>query len=211
MRQDCILRADFQSAQVPRSPLVTAPATAIFLDRDGVLNEAVTRDGKPYPPASAAAVRIVPGAAEALGRLKTLGLPLIVVTNQPDVARGTQTPEAVEAIHQRLRETLPIDDFLACFHDDRDGCTCRKPKPGLILEGAARHHADPSRSFLIGDRWRDIDAGRAAGCRTIWIDYGYRERGPSMPPDARVTSLAEAVEWILTELQKSPRYNETLA
>ena len=184
--------------------------TAVFLDRDGVLNEAVIRNGKPYPPGSPEEVRIISGAAEALGRLKALGLPLVVVTNQPDVARGTQTAEAVEAIHERLRDALPIDDFLACFHDDGDGCACRKPKPGLILEGAARHGADPARSFLIGDRWRDIDAGKAAGCRTVWIDYGYRERGPSAAPDARVASLAEAVAWILTELEKSPRYNETL-
>jgi D-glycero-D-manno-heptose 1,7-bisphosphate phosphatase len=177
------------------------PRSAVFLDRDGVLNEAVVREGKPYPPASAGEVRIVPGAAQALQRLKSLGLPLIVVTNQPDVARGGQTAGAVEAIHNRLRAELPIDDFLVCFHDDGDGCACRKPKPGLILEGAARHGADLSRSFLIGDRWRDIDAGKAAGCRTVWIDHGYREREPSAP-DARVTSLAEAVAWILTELQK---------
>ena len=181
---------------------VGALRPAVFLDRDGVLNEAVVREGKPYPPASAAEVRIVPGAAEALRRLKSQGLPLIVVTNQPDVARGRQTAEAVEAIHNRLRAELPIDDFLACFHDDGDGCVCRKPKPGLILEGAARQGADPSRSFLIGDRWRDIDAGKAAGCRTVWIDHGYREREPSVAPDARVATLAEAVAWILTELPK---------
>ncbi len=176
---------------------------AVFLDRDGVLNEAVVRDGKPYPPPSAAEVRTVPGAAAALARLKALGLPLIVVTNQPDVARGTQTAEAVEAIHDRLRRELPVDDFLCCFHDDGDSCTCRKPKPGLILEGAARHDADPAQSFLVGDRWRDIDAGKAAGCRTVWIDRGYRERGPSAPPDARVASLDEAVGWIVNQLTKS--------
>jgi D-glycero-D-manno-heptose 1,7-bisphosphate phosphatase len=175
---------------------------AVFLDRDGVLNEAVVRDGKPYPPDLAADVRLIPDAAEALRRLKALDLPLIVVTNQPDVARGRQTVAEVEAIHRRLRDELPVDDFLACYHDDRDGCACRKPKPGLILEGAARHGADPGRSFLIGDRWRDIDAGRAAGCRTVWIDRGYRERGPSSAPDAKVASVTEAVEWILTQIQK---------
>ncbi len=178
------------------------PRAAVFLDRDGVLNEAVVRDGKPYPPASAAEVRIVEGAAAALEQLKSLGLPLIVVTNQPDVARGRQTAAAVEAIHHRLCQELPVDLFLACFHDDADGCACRKPKPGLILEGAARYGAEPSRSFLIGDRWRDIDAGKAAGCRTVWIDRGYRERGPAAPPDARVGTLGEAVAWIVTELGK---------
>jgi len=174
---------------------------AVFLDRDGVVNEAVLREGKPYPPDSADEVEIAPGTAEALARLKALGLPLIVVTNQPDVARGKQTREAVEAIHRRLAETLPIDGFLSCFHDDADGCPCRKPLPGLILEGAARYGADPARSFLVGDRWRDVDAGAAAGCRTVWIDRGYRERGPSDAPDARVGSLGEAAEWIVRQIE----------
>ena len=173
---------------------------AVFLDRDGVLNEAVVRDAKPYPPASEADVRLVADAAASLARLKEAGLPLIVVTNQPDVARGAQTLDAVEAIHRRLRRELPLDDFLTCLHDDRDRCACRKPLPGLILEGAARHGADPARSFMIGDRWRDIDAGHAAGCRTVWIDRGYRERGPAHPPDARVQSLSEAVTWILAQI-----------
>jgi D-glycero-D-manno-heptose 1,7-bisphosphate phosphatase len=174
---------------------------AVFLDRDGVINEAVVRDGKPYPPDSADEVEITAGAAEALGRLKALGLPLIVVTNQPDVARGKQTREAVEAIHRRLGEALPIDDFLSCFHDDADGCNCRKPLPGLILEGAERHGIDVTGSFLIGDRWRDVDAGAAVGCRTIWIDRGYRERGPSGAPDAKVRSLIEAAEWIARQIE----------
>jgi len=183
---------------------IGALTRAVFLDRDGVLNEAEVRDGKPYPPASEAEVRIVADAPVSLARLKSAGLPLIVVTNQPDVGRGTQTVEAVEAIHRRLLRELPIDDFLTCTHDDRDRCACRKPLPGLILEGAARHSADPARSFMIGDRWRDIDAGRAAGCRTVWIDRSYRERGPSEAPDARVESLSEAVTWILAQINSEP-------
>jgi len=90
---------------------------------------------------------------------------------------------------------------LCCFHDDADGCACRKPKPGLILEGAARCGADPAGSFLIGDRWRDIEAGQAAGFRTIWIDRGYGERGTAAPPDARVGSLDEAIDWIVEQLR----------
>lgn len=182
------------------SPSGTSSATAVFLDRDGVLNEAVMREGKPYPPATEAEVRIVSDAAEALERLKSRGVRLIVVTNQPDVARGTQTAEAVEAIHRRLRRELPIDDVLSCLHDDGDACPCRKPKPGLILEGAARHGVDPRRSFMVGDRWRDVDAGKAAGCRTIWIDRGYHEREPSREPDVRVGSLSEAVTWIMRQI-----------
>jgi D-glycero-D-manno-heptose 1,7-bisphosphate phosphatase len=174
---------------------------AVFLDRDGVLNEAVVRDGKPYPPDSAEEVRILPDAPAAIRKLKALGLPLIVVTNQPDVARGKQSSEMVARIHERIREALPLDDFLCCFHDDADGCACRKPLPGLILEGARRHGVDPARSFMVGDRWRDIDAGAAAGCRTVWIHRGYRERGPSAPPDGQVTSLLEAAEWIARHIE----------
>jgi D-glycero-D-manno-heptose 1,7-bisphosphate phosphatase len=169
---------------------------AVFLDRDGVVNDAVIRDGKPYPPESAAELRIADDAPDALRRLSRLGMPLIVVTNQPDIARGRQTREAVDAIHERLRRELPIDAFYVCAHDDRDGCGCRKPKPGLILQAAAGAGANLAESFLIGDRWRDVEAGQAAGCRTIWIDRGYRERGPSAPPTTRVGSLREAVDYI---------------
>ena len=172
----------------------------VFLDRDGVLNEAILRNGKPYPPASEEEVTIVPDAPAALARLKERGLPLVVVTNQPDVARGAQSAEAVEAIHRRIRSELPVDTVLSCLHDDRDGCDCRKPKPGLILEGAKQYGIDPRRSFMIGDRWRDVDAGKSAGCRTVWIDRGYDEQVPCNAPDARVASLSEAVTWILEQI-----------
>jgi D-glycero-D-manno-heptose 1,7-bisphosphate phosphatase len=180
---------------------IGAVMRAVFLDRDGVLNESVMRDGRPYPPGSVEEVRVVSGAAEALARLKSMGLLLIVVTNQPDVARGTQTAATVEAIHRRLAQELPIDEFMVCFHDDPDQCACRKPKPGMILEGAVRRGADLARSFLVGDRWRDIEAGQAAGCQTVWIDRGYRERAPARAPDAQVTSLREAVEWIVRRIE----------
>ena len=174
-----------------------AAARAVFLDRDGVLNRAIVRDGKPYPPASVAELEIAEDAAGSLARLKELGFLLLVVTNQPDVARGTQTLSAIQAMHDVMRQTLPLDDFLICPHDDRDGCQCRKPAPGLVIEAQQRYGIDLARSFLVGDRWRDIDAGRAAGCRTVFLDRHYRERGPSLPPDATVGSLADAVDWIL--------------
>jgi D-glycero-D-manno-heptose 1,7-bisphosphate phosphatase len=129
--------------------------------------------------------------------LKNLGFLLLVVTNQPDVARGTQTLGAIQAIHDAMRQTLPLDDFLICPHDDRDGCQCRKPAPGMLMEAQQRYGIDLSRSFMVGDRWRDIDAGQAAGCRTVFLDRNYRERGPSSPPDARVGSLPDAVDWIV--------------
>jgi D-glycero-D-manno-heptose 1,7-bisphosphate phosphatase len=181
---------------------VNSAPRAVFFDRDGVLNRALVRDGMPYPPASLAELEIVDGAAAGLARLKHLGFLLLVVTNQPDVARGTQTLDAIHAMHSAMRQTLPLDEFLICPHDDRDGCRCRKPAPGLMLAARERYGIDLSRSFLIGDRWRDIDAGRAAGCRTVFIDCHYRERGPTAAPDARVGSLPEAVDWIVRNLER---------
>jgi D-glycero-D-manno-heptose 1,7-bisphosphate phosphatase len=169
---------------------------AVFLDRDGVLNDAIIRDGKPYPPLNAAEMRIPPGTAEALLCLKQHDFLLLVVTNQPDVARGIQQRESVEEIGRRLSAELPLDAILVCYHDDRDECDCRKPKPGLLLSAAQQYGIDLSHSYMIGDRWRDIDAGANAGCKTIWIDRGYAERGPTNPADARVSSLPEAVDWI---------------
>lgn len=178
------------------------PQRAVFLDRDGVLNHAIVRGGNPYPPASVSELEIVTEAPECLLALKRLGLMLIVVTNQPDVARGKQPSAAVEEIHRALGAVLPVDAFLTCFHDDGDNCECRKPRPGLLLEAASRYALELAESFLIGDRWRDIDAGYAAGCKTILIDYGYAERRPSAEPDARVFSLRQAVEWIARQVTK---------
>jgi D-glycero-D-manno-heptose 1,7-bisphosphate phosphatase len=183
------------------NPALKPAARAVFLDRDGVLNRAIVRDGKPYPPASLGELEIVENAAGSLRLLKDLGFLLLVVTNQPDVARGTQTLGTIQAMHEAMRESLPLDDFLICPHDDQDGCRCRKPLPGLLLEAQERYGIDFGRSFLVGDRWRDIDAGRAAGCRTVLLDHNYRERGPSLPPDARVVSLRDAVDWIVRNCQ----------
>jgi D-glycero-D-manno-heptose 1,7-bisphosphate phosphatase len=170
---------------------------AVFLDRDGDLNRAAVRDGKPFSPSGVQELDLLPQVASSLLDLKAHGFALIVITNQPDVARGRQPRGAVEAIHQELASTLPIDDILVCYHDDADGCACRKPLPGLLLEAQRKHNIDLSRSFFVGDRWRDIDAGHAAGCKTVLIDYGYRERAPAQPPEATVRSLREAADWII--------------
>jgi D-glycero-D-manno-heptose 1,7-bisphosphate phosphatase len=170
---------------------------AVFLDRDGVLNRFFLRDGTPRPPAGLEELEVYPDAAEALRRLKQAGYLLIVVTNQPDIARGTQTREVVDQINAALGEALPIDEFVICAHDDADNCLCRKPKAGMVLEAAARHAVDMGASFLIGDRWRDIDCGAAAGVRTVFIERGYRERGPEHAPDFVAGSLGDAAEWIL--------------
>ncbi len=176
-----------------------AGARAVFLDRDGVLNRSVIRDGRPYPPASLEELVILPGVPEALRKLKASGFVLVGVTNQPDVARGTQRREVVEAIHAAMLKALPLDDMLVCYHDDGDGCRCRKPLPGLLLMGAGKYSVDLGASFMIGDRWRDVEAGRNAGCKTIFIDYGYAEKAPRNPPDVSVGSLVEAADWIMSD------------
>jgi D-glycero-D-manno-heptose 1,7-bisphosphate phosphatase len=172
---------------------------AVFLDRDGVINQAIVRNGKPYPPSGVGELKIVKGAAEALRDLKQAGLLLIVITNQPDIARGTQSPAAVDAIHQALRETLPLDDFFVCPHDDSDQCDCRKPLPGLLLRAAQKYDIDMPRSFMVGDRWRDVDAGASAGCATVWIDYGYREKRSAREASVIVDSIRAAADWILSQ------------
>ncbi|MEM4216722.1 MAG: HAD family hydrolase [Candidatus Methanomethylicaceae archaeon] len=173
---------------------------AVFLDRDGVLIRAIVCDGKPCPPSSLTELEILPGVPEACNMLHQAGFLLIVVSNQPDVARGTQQREVVEAINHVLRSQLPLDDILVCYHDDGDHCLCRKPEPGLLLQAAQDWDIDLTASFMVGDRWRDIEAGRRAGCRTIFIDRDYAEKKPDCP-DHRVTSLVEAAAWILRHSQ----------
>lgn len=175
---------------------------AVFLDRDGVLNQAVVKHGKPYPPANAKELLLAPDANAALLELKAQGFLLLVVTNQPDVAKGITTRAAVDEINQKLSSELPVDDVFVCYHQDQDHCDCRKPKPGMILEGARKHNVDLVESFMVGDRWRDVEAGQNAGCRTVFIDGGYEEQQPARPADARVHSLREAADWILQVCRK---------
>jgi len=170
---------------------------AVFLDRDGVINRASVREGKPYPPASLSELEILPGVSEAMRRLEAAGFRLIVVTNQPDVARGTQSRETVEAMHTLLLKAgLPITAFYVCYHDGPDNCDCRKPRPGLLVAAGLDHHLDLKRSYLVGDRWRDIEAGQRAGCQAFFVDYAYDEPRPQ-PPYVGVSSLAEAANRIL--------------
>jgi len=172
---------------------------AVFLDRDGVITLALVRNGNAYAPRTFAEMQIDPESPAALARLKAAGFLLLVVTNQPDVARGVTPKDEVEAMHAALRDSLPLDSCYVCYHDDADNCACRKPRPGMLHDAAAEHGIDLAASFLIGDRWRDVDAGAAAGCRTVWIDRGYRERAPDHAPDARAATLAEAAHWILKQ------------
>jgi D-glycero-D-manno-heptose 1,7-bisphosphate phosphatase len=169
---------------------------AVFLDRDGVLNRAYVRDGKSYPPGTLEQLEVLPGVAEALRKLRAAGFLNVVVTNQPDVATGRQRIEVVEAMHARLLQELPIDAVKVCYHSDADGCACRKPKPGMLLEAAAEFGIRLSDSCMVGDRWRDVAAAQAAGCKAYFVDYGYSEKRPDKPYVA-VKSLSEAAGLIL--------------
>jgi D-glycero-D-manno-heptose 1,7-bisphosphate phosphatase len=168
----------------------------MFLDRDGVINRAVIRAGIPCPPASLDELEILPGVPAALSALKEGGYTLVVVTNQPDVARGSTSRELVGDIHARLADTLALDAILTCFHDDSDDCDCRKPRPGLLLQAARDWSLDLASSFMVGDRWRDVEAGRRAGCRTFYVDRGYEQSVPA-GTDFRVESLSEAAGMVL--------------
>jgi len=170
--------------------------TAVFLDRDGVLNQAVVRDGRPYPPAGPESLVITAGADEALGELRRLGFMLVCVTNQPDIARGARSMTEVEAMNRKVREELKLDGLLMCPHDNPDRCSCRKPQPGLLLEAGRKWDLDLAASWMIGDRAGDVAAGRAAGCRTIFIDLDYADPKPEPAADHVCRSLSEAVRII---------------
>jgi D-glycero-D-manno-heptose 1,7-bisphosphate phosphatase len=169
---------------------------AVFLDRDGVLNKAYVWNGKPYSPDTIEEMIIVPDAAEALGRLRRHGFRLVVATNQPDIARGRLTRAQVDAMNAHLRNELPLDAIEMCIHDDADHCDCRKPKPGMLLHAAERDGIALAESYMVGDRYRDIEAGHSAGCRTILVGDGYGETF-KVQPDAIVSTLTQAADWIL--------------
>lgn len=174
--------------------MITKKNKAVFLDRDGVLNQATIKNGKPYPPTNLDEFKIIEDVPSALAILKDLGFLLIGATNQPDVARGTTTKGFVEAVNSCLLKMLPLLDIKVCYHDDADDCYCRKPSPGLLLQAASDYNIDLTKSIMIGDRWKDIDAGKSAGCQTIWINRSYSEKSPI--PDFTTTSLLQAANWI---------------
>lgn len=176
-------------------PRTSLGVPAVFLDRDGVLNRAMVTDGRPYPPRDIEQFELLPGVVAGCRTLVDAGFLLVVVTNQPDIARGTQDPAVIESMHGRLRNLLPVAGIYVCPHDDADRCPCRKPAPGLLLAAAQELQIDLARSVMVGDRWRDIRAGREAGCRTVFVDHGYAEQQPE-GQDRTVSSFADAVRWI---------------
>jgi len=184
----------------------------VFLDRDGVLNRPIVREGRPYPPDRAEEVELYDDVWEGCNRLKTAGFFLVVVSNQPDVGRGTQDRTQADAINEKIAAALPqLDHFEICFHaGDEFGqpCGCRKPEPGMLLRAADVLKIDLAGSFMVGDRWRDIDCARAAGCRAIFIDRQYAEP-LRQKPDVTVRTFSEAVAAILalSSRQPLPRLN----
>ena len=183
---------------------MTSKVKAVFLDRDGVINRALVRDGRPYPPASIEEFEVLPGVVEACQRLKDAGFLLIVVTNQPDVGRGTLTQGTVESTHDHMKSLLPIDRIEASYSagGEQPPNEFRKPRPGMLFKAARELNIELGRSYMVGDRWRDIDAGHAAGCRTIFVDQGYRESLRTVP-DFRVNNLLHAAEIILSMAEYS--------
>jgi D-glycero-D-manno-heptose 1,7-bisphosphate phosphatase len=182
------------------------PARAVFLDRDGVINRPVVRDGKPFAPGSLAEFELYPEAASACAAMKVAGYLLVVVTNQPDVGRGTQSRTVVEDMHAEMCRRLPIDRVEVCYDPgDGESSAYYKPAPGMLLRAAGELAIDLNASFMVGDRWRDVDCGTAAGCQTIFIDRGYNER-LRCQPHFTVSSLLEAVRVILGNgsSQKAP-------
>ena len=175
---------------------------AVFLDRDGTLNRQVIRDGVPYPPATVAEFELFPGVPEACAQLAAAGYVLVVATNQPDVGRGTQPQAVVEAMLAKLRQLVPsISHIEVCYAPGRPGDPPdprRKPEPGMLLESALLLGLDLGRSWMVGDRWRDIDCGKRAGVRTVFIDFGYAEKLHAAP-DFTVSSFVEAARIILAQ------------
>ena len=170
---------------------------AVFLDRDGVINRAIVREGRPFPPARIEELEILPGAFTSLPTLAASGFVLIGVTNQPDVARGVQASKTVESFNGLLLSRLPIREIFVCYHDNIDNCDCRKPRPGLILQAVKKYELDLSKSWMIGDRWKDIAAGQALGLKTIFVDYHYVEPYEALPADFVVEDTSVLADIIL--------------
>ncbi len=174
---------------------------AVFLDRDGVINRTIFRNGKPRAPDRVEEFELFPGVPEAVARLRAAGFLIVVVTNQPDVARGWQTRANVEAMNEIVQSRLGVDGLKVCYHVDADGCPCRKPLPGMLVEAAAELGIDFGSSYMVGDRRGDIEAGRAAGClASLWVESGpavVSDFSADFSADARVDSLSAATDWIL--------------
>lgn len=171
---------------------------AVILDRDGVINAVTVTNGIPQPPRGLSDLQLLPGVTTAIEKLKQSGFLVFCLSNQPEISRGTINQEDVYQISDYLTSELGIIEVFVCHHDDEDECICRKPKPGGINYFIEKYSLDKSQCFMVGDRWKDIDAGISAGCRTIFIENHYAEEKPSKQ-DFSVKSLDEAVQIVLGE------------
>jgi D-glycero-D-manno-heptose 1,7-bisphosphate phosphatase len=172
---------------------------AAFFDRDGIVNEIVVRDRKPLSPRRFDKFKLLEGISDVLIQLKKEGYLNIIITNQPDIARGLMQWEELDRMHKFIKERLPVDDIFVCPHDDKNNCPCRKPKPGMFFEAAEKWGIDLGASFIIGDSWKDIEAGKAAGCKTIIIDAEYNRK---IKTNFRIYDIRSAVGVILNESPK---------
>jgi D-glycero-D-manno-heptose 1,7-bisphosphate phosphatase len=167
---------------------------AVFLDRDGVINHVIVRDGKPTSPQSRNEFILIDGATEAIQAFKDAGLTVIIVTNQPDIARKILSPGDLSWMTEKILSETQADEVVVCPHDDDDLCYCRKPKAGMLVESAKKWNIDLTRSFVIGDNWKDVEAGKGAGCTCLLIDAEYNK---DVACHIRVKSLSEATEIVL--------------
>ncbi len=183
---------------------------AVFADRDGTINRNPTRGDFVTQPED---LDLLPGAPEALRRLKDAGYLIVVFTNQSGVGRGVMSAGDVRAVNARMSELLaeagaPLDGVYFCPHLDKDGCECRKPKPGLLTRAAAELGIDLARSWGVGDGARDLEAARAAGCRVVLVHAdaypGQREAGEALVPDASVPDLSAAADVVLSRGDLKP-------
>jgi D-glycero-D-manno-heptose 1,7-bisphosphate phosphatase len=180
---------------------------AAFLDRDGVLAVEIVRNGNAYAPTRLEDFHVVQGAADQVLRLKAAGLVCVVFTNQPEVGRGLLTMDTLDSMHALLRSQVPVDDVLVCPHGADGECECRKPAPGMLHEAARRWNIALSESFVIGDRWRDIEAGRSVGCYSILLERTYSE---CRSADVAVGTLEAAADAVLARLEAtSPFLSES--
>jgi len=189
-----------------QSFLTSAPTKnrcCVFLDRDGVINRSITKNGLPFPPMSMADFEILPGVPEACAKLKAAGFLLVLTTNQPDVGRGIVPRELVEAMNAEVSKVVALDRIEVCYHPGRGAsdCDCRKPKPGMLLSAAKALDIDLAQSWMVGDRWRDVDCGFNAGCKTIFIEGNYIEQ-LKQKPDFSARNLTEAADIILAQTKK---------
>ena len=168
---------------------------AIFLDRDGVINKSIIANGKPYAPLLFEDFVFYEDTKKAIVVIQSLDYKTIIVTNQPEINKGNLNHEELKRMNDRIYNELKIDDIFVCEHTSEEDCDCRKPKPGMILNASKKHNIDLSQSFLIGDRYKDIESAHAAGCNSIFIDRKYSEKFPNKQIKS-VSSFYEAAIFI---------------